>query len=76
MLSKARHERRYRSVPGLLRAIREEAGLTQRDIGRLLKRPQSWVHNCETGSRRVDVAEFCDWCEACGVEAAKVVNRL
>jgi hypothetical protein len=27
MLTKAQHERRYRSVPGLLRAIREEAGL-------------------------------------------------
>ena len=38
--------------------MREEAGLTQRDLGKCLKKPQSWVYNCETANRRVDLAEF------------------
>ena len=63
-------------MPGLLRALREEAGLTQRQIGQKLAQPQSWVHNCETGSRRVDVAEFCDWCRACGIPPANAIRRL
>jgi hypothetical protein len=36
-------------------SLGEEADLTQRQ---LLKKPQSWVHNCETANRRVDLTEF------------------
>ena len=45
-------------------------------IGKFLKRPQSWVFNCETGNRRVDVAEFCDWCRACNTDPANAIRRL
>ena len=76
MLTKAQHERRYAHIPAFLRELREEAGLTQRQIGKALKRPQSWVFNCETGNRRVDVAEFCDWCRACKTEPARVIRRV
>lgn len=68
MRRKAQHNADYQPVPELLRQMREEANLTQRDIADALKKPQSWVHNCETMSRRVDVAEFAAWCRACGVE--------
>ena len=44
--------------------LREKAGLTQRDLGKRLKKPQSWVYNCETGNRRVDVTEFIVWARA------------
>ena len=76
MPNKAQHHARYRPVSAFLRRLREEAALTQRDIGDKLKRPQSWVYNCETGNRRVDVAEFCDWCRACGIPPANAVRRL
>ena len=76
MLTKAQHERRYKQVPDFLKQLREESDLTQRQIGKLLRRPQSWVHNCETGSRRVDVAEFMDWCRACNTEPANAIRRL
>ena len=68
MLSKAQHARRYKALPPFLRSLREEAGLTQRDLGERLGKPQSWVHNCETANRRVDVTEFIAWCGACGVK--------
>src|SRR5262249_54454249 len=71
----ARHERTWR-LPPLLRASREEAGLTQRALGKRLKRPQSWVHHCESGNRRVDVAEFVAWARACGAEPEAAFARF
>ena len=76
MATKAQHRSHYAPVPGFLRTLREEAGLTQRQIGHKLDQPQSWVHNCETGNRRVDVAEFCDWCKACGIPPVNALRRL
>ena len=76
MPTKAQHLAHYAPIPGILRRLREEAGLTQRQIGAKLRRPQSWVYNCETGNRRVDVAEFCAWCRACGVPPANAIRRI
>ena len=76
MLSKAQHARRYKVVPPLLRTMRDEAGLTQRDLGQRLNKPQSWVHNCETANRRVDLAEFAEWCSACGVKPQTGLARF
>ncbi|HEY7119033.1 MAG TPA: helix-turn-helix transcriptional regulator [Tepidisphaeraceae bacterium] len=76
MPTKAQHHARYAPVPNFLRRIRQEADLTQRQLGAKLRRPQSWVYNCETGNRRVDVAEFCDWCLTCGVSPASALRRL
>ena len=76
MARKAQHDRRYRHVPGFLRQLREQAGLTQRELGARLKKPQSWVYNCETANRRVDVAEFILWAEACEVDPRQAFGQL
>lgn len=68
MATKSQHSRAYRRLPPFLRALRERAGLTQRALGARLKKPQSWVYNCETANRRVDVTEFAAWAAACGVD--------
>jgi hypothetical protein len=65
MATKAQHAPPYQRLPGFLRTLREEAGLTQRQLGARLRKPQSWVYNCETGNRRVDLTEFVDWAIAC-----------
>ena len=41
-----------------LRAAREAAGLTQREVARRLTIPQSTVSELENGQRRLDVAEL------------------
>ena len=76
MATKAQHSRSYRSVPVFLRRLREEAGLTQRELGKRLKKPQSWVYNCETANRRVDVTEFIAWAQACGVDPGDALARF
>jgi len=60
----------------MLRQMRETAGMTQRDLGKKPKKPQSWIYNCETANRRVDVTEFVRWCRACGVDPVKSVRAL
>lgn len=76
MATKAQHERDYQQVPGFLRALREGSELTQRELGKRLKKPQSWIHNCETGNRRVDVTEFIAWARACGMAPEDAFARL
>jgi hypothetical protein len=76
MATKSQHSRAYEPLLSLLRAMREEADLTQRSLGELLGKPQSWIHNCEVGNRRVDVAEFTAWATACGLEPQAALARF
>jgi transcriptional regulator with XRE-family HTH domain len=57
----------YRNVPPFLRAMREEQKLTQRELAERIGKTQWWVARIETGSRRVDIAEFIEWCDGCGI---------
>ncbi|MGC9968176.1 MAG: helix-turn-helix transcriptional regulator [Minisyncoccia bacterium] len=41
-----------------LRKAREEAGLTQAEVAKKIKRPQSHISNVESGQQRVDVVEL------------------
>jgi transcriptional regulator with XRE-family HTH domain len=76
MATKAQHAIRYRPLPAMLRRLREGAGLTQRDLAKKLRVTHVWVHKSEIGERRVDVAEFMDWCLACGVNPEKAFADL
>ncbi len=66
----------YRGLPGFLREMREKAGLTQRQVGKRLKKPQSWVYNCETANRRMDITEFIAWANACEINPKTAFARL
>ena len=76
MATKSQHNMAYRVLPGFLREMREKAKLTQRQLGKRLNKPQSWVHNCETANRRVDITEFTAWARACEVDPKKAFARL
>ena len=76
MATKSQHNLMYRVLPSFLREMREKAGLTQRDIGKILKKPQSYVYNCETANRRVDITEFITWSRACGLDPKRAFSRL
>jgi transcriptional regulator with XRE-family HTH domain len=66
----------YRKVPPFLRTMREEAGLTQRQLADRIKQDQWWVARSETGSRRLDVAEFIEFCIGCRVNPAEALTEL
>ena len=66
----------YEKVPAHLRELREAAGLTQRDLAKRLSKPQSWVARCETAARRVDVAEWVEWCFGCSTDPREALADL
>jgi transcriptional regulator with XRE-family HTH domain len=66
----------YRRVPPFLREMREKAGLTQRQLAGKIDQTQWWVARSKTGSRRLDVAEFVEFCFGCGVEPTEALREL
>jgi transcriptional regulator with XRE-family HTH domain len=75
-MAKSQHAPSYRDVPGMLRGMRRQARLTQRDLALGLRRSQPWVHKSEIGERRVDISEFLDWCVGCGVDPVAAFKEL
>jgi len=76
MAARPQHTPAYRRLCGLLRQLREEAGLTQRDLGKLLRLHHTIVHRAETGDRRIDPIEFIAWCRACGSDPAETLRTV
>lgn len=52
------YEDAYKIFADRLRGAREMACLTQKQVAKAIKRPQSFVAKCETGERRVDFIEL------------------
>ena len=52
------HSTRYRRFLKRLVQARRDASLTQTEVAKALRRPQSFVSKCESGERRVDVIEL------------------
>jgi transcriptional regulator with XRE-family HTH domain len=59
-LKDATYRHRYAQFLGKLKQARVEAELTQVEVAKKLKRPQSFVSKIESGERRVDVVELID----------------
>jgi len=62
-----KYQAKYQKLTAKLRSARQEAGLTQVDAGKLLKKPQTYVSKIERGERGVDAVEL--------AEFAKVYNK-
>jgi transcriptional regulator with XRE-family HTH domain len=75
-MQKSVHTKEYKALRAELRAIREKAGLSQRELANKLSVPHSWVAKVETGERRIDVVELSWFTTACGEDAAQLVSRL
>lgn len=75
-MSKPLHNAQYRKLLEILRAAREEAGYTQRELAAALGADQSYVSKCELGVRRLDVIELRDWISAMGISFRTFTKRL
>jgi transcriptional regulator with XRE-family HTH domain len=74
-MSKSLHSQRYRLFRELLLAERERAGLTQVEVARLLRKPQSFVSKYERGDRRLDMTEFLELADALVVDVPAFLER-
>jgi transcriptional regulator with XRE-family HTH domain len=75
-MEKSIHTPEYAALRIELKAAREKAGLSQRDLAKSLDVPHSWVAKVETGERRIDFVEFFWFLSACGVAPEDVSQRL
>jgi len=57
-MKKSTQTKEYSLFVGRLRKARSEAGLTQSEVAKRLRRPQSHISNVESGQQRVDVVEI------------------
>lgn len=60
----------------MLRRMRTDAGLTQRDLAEKLRMHNTMVHRSEIGDRRIDPVEFSAWCRACGADPGEMIREL
>lgn len=68
--------REYKIVGSALATARERAGLTQKQLAKLLRKPQSFVSSYERGQRRVDVLELLRIVEALKGNARAVFMEI
>ena len=55
---------------------RKKAGLTQQQLAKRLKKPQSFVAKYEGGERRLDVVEFLGVAQAIGADPLPNPRRI
>ena len=75
-ISKTVHSSDQAAFCDLMVAARKQAGLTQHELARRLKRPQSFVAKYEGGERRIDVIEFVAIVRAIGADPVKLLRDL
>lgn len=59
----------HKVVGSALAAARKRAGLTQAQLAKSLRKPQSFVSSYERGQRRLDLLEFLRVADAIGADA-------
>ncbi len=74
----SRHLRtaRHKALMAALKAAREHAGITQRELARRLDRGHSYVGKIESGERQLNVLEFCDYAAALEADAPDLLRMI
>jgi transcriptional regulator with XRE-family HTH domain len=75
-MEKSTHTPEYDVLRAELRATRERAQLSQRDLASRLKVPHSWIAKVESGERRIDLVEFCWFVSACDLDPVALSEKL
>ena len=59
---------RYQELLERLKSARKDRGMTQQELARQLRKPQSFVSKYENGEQRLDVVEFIEIAGVLGVD--------
>ncbi len=54
-MSKAIYSKDHKYVVGQLKKARQEVGLEQEQVAKILKKTQSYISKIESGQRRIDI---------------------
>lgn len=66
----------YERFRQLLLEARRRAAMTQKDVAKALRRPQSFVSAYERGQRRLDVVEFLQIAKALKTDPHEILRKL
>lgn len=75
-MSKGLRTRAHRALVTVLKASRDEAGLTQRALAERLGKPRSYISKIESGERIPRVTEFCEIAQALKVDPQLLFQRF
>lgn len=75
-MPKTIYRREYDVLLTLIRKHRKDSGLTQVACSKALGRPQSFMSDVETGSRRLDIVQLRDLCKVLGVELTNLIEEF
>lgn len=70
------HEPEYQRIIEILIAMREAAGLSQKDIAQCLNLSQPDVSKIERRERRIDILEALRWVRSTGNTPAQFVTKI
>lgn len=73
-VDKGVYKKEYREIIARLSKARAESGLTQSEVAKKLKKPQSYVSKIESGERRLDVAEIKKFAEIYKKDVGLFIN--
>lgn len=73
---KHRYSQRHTRLMNLLRARREELGMTQQELCRRLKRSTKFVSQIETGTVMLDALEFIEYAKALKMDPRELLGKL
>jgi transcriptional regulator with XRE-family HTH domain len=66
-MSKTIYRPEHAVLLSLLKKHRKAAGLTQVQCSKALERPQSFISDVESGTRRLDIVQLRDLCKVLGI---------
>lgn len=66
----------HKALGAHLAEVRTKAGVSQDELAKRLKKPQSFISSYEGGQRRLDLLELIKVIGAIGADAKKVVRDL
>lgn len=75
-MTRSVHSTRYERLRAALVKARDDAGLTQAEVAKKLRRPQSYVSKYERGERRLDVVEFVEVVDVLKADPARMIASL
>jgi transcriptional regulator with XRE-family HTH domain len=76
MVSHPLHDPEYQVLVRVLKALRNELGVTQVELARRLDVEQSLISKAERRERRLDVVELRRVCIALGIQLSDFVERF
>lgn len=70
------HTKPYQAFIAVMVLARKEAHVTQHELARRIKKPQSFISKYERLERRLDVPEFIFVARALGIDPSKLLRRV